>query len=441
MRLSFRLAELHNYTPDLKKRPGVIKAICDNTGLDRHQVAALLRNEVKHIPLDALSRLCDYLVAQGLARADELPGALFAVEAEHFWELLARRRRLELCVGMRRESGADWPDAAWVVASDSVLIGELLNGISSLGGRLRTRETQNAAAAAVAVAAPALAGVAPAIPAPLVTTAAPIAPEAGVPSMSPTGIVHPSRPGSMHPESLTQSLVWSPMLEAPPEVHSRAAEVYQEFIDSSGDKALICIGSTKSNPVAEWIMASAFNLNPFESQDEVAEPAQRGCPLYIRYRPTDPHPPSCWAGQRLSRWEATEEPGIYYELPNGQWACAPCDGKLRDAAYVFYTYRESQGWLEMALGGFSGRATRLLARTIMSRAEEFWPPVDVGYGVRVGAFVVKFTLPTDADQTRDLLRTDLFAHPEIIKIDAKVLDRRLNPSKAKTKRSGSLKAK
>ena len=102
MRYSFRLAELLHYSPDPKKRPGVIKAICNYTGLDRHQVAALLRNEVKNIPLDALSRLCDYLVEHGHAAADQLPAALFAVEAEHFWELLARRHRLELCVGVRR---------------------------------------------------------------------------------------------------------------------------------------------------------------------------------------------------------------------------------------------------------------------------------------------------------------------------------------------------
>ena len=38
--------------------------------------------------------------------ADELPGRLFGVEPEHFWELVARRRRLALCLGVRR-SGQD----------------------------------------------------------------------------------------------------------------------------------------------------------------------------------------------------------------------------------------------------------------------------------------------------------------------------------------------
>ena len=62
---------------------------------------------------------------------------------------------------------------------------------------------------------------------------------------------------------------------------------------------------------------------------------------------------------------------------------------------MFYIHRESQGHMEMALGGFSGRATRLLARLLARRGEEFWPPVYEGQGIQIGAFVVKF----DASRT------------------------------------------
>ena len=75
MRYSFRLAELLGHVPDPRKRPGTIKAIVEYTGLDRHQVAALLKNEVKYIPMKALSRLCDYLIEYGYVSADQLPGA------------------------------------------------------------------------------------------------------------------------------------------------------------------------------------------------------------------------------------------------------------------------------------------------------------------------------------------------------------------------------
>ena len=122
MQYSFRLAELLGHVPDPRRRPGTIKSIVEYTGLDRHQVAALLKNEVKYIPLKALSRLCDYLIEHGHATAEQLPGALFAVEPENFWELLARRNRMELCVGVRRDESTEVADVSYVVASDSVLL-------------------------------------------------------------------------------------------------------------------------------------------------------------------------------------------------------------------------------------------------------------------------------------------------------------------------------
>src|SRR6266446_3048062 len=126
MRYSFRLAEVVGHVPDPRKRPGTIKAICEYTGLDRHQVAALLKNEVKYIPLDALSKLCAYLIDRGFAKADELPGRLFGVEPEHFGEVIARRRRLQLCFAIREGEANATLDYAWVVASELVLLGELL---------------------------------------------------------------------------------------------------------------------------------------------------------------------------------------------------------------------------------------------------------------------------------------------------------------------------
>lgn len=380
MRYSFRLAELLGHVPNSKRRPGTIKAIVDYTGLDRHQVAALLRNEVKYIPLAALSRLCDYLIEQGHVAAEQLPGALFAVEPENFWELLARRRRLELCVGVRREEEEKWPEAAWVVASDSVLLGELLNGVSTLGGTAKH--------------------IAPGGPA----TAASVKP---------------------HPEHLQQSLVWSPGQGNEEVVASRAREVHGAFANSSGDQALVCLGSIKSNPVVELVLAEAFGCEPFVSQDDMANPRKRSVPFFLRYRDFDPHPHSCGAGLRLGRSEETKEPGYYYELADGSWAHCAWRQPEQDAALVFYLHRESHGRLEMVLGGFSGRATRLLARTLATRAEDFWPPIYSGHGVQVGAFIVQYAFGPQDDQQRDILRTDLIADTTIIRLPPEPFQRRL----------------
>jgi hypothetical protein len=373
MRYEFRLAELLGHTPDRRKRPGTIKAIVDYTGLDRHQVASLLKNEAKYIPLDALSRLCDYLVEHGYASAEQLPGALFAVKPEHFWELLARRRKLEICVGVRRQE-AESPDSAWVVASDAVLMGAVLNGVSTLGGTDKLTRT----------------------------------------STSSREMIH-------HPELLKQTLVWSPSHVATDEACEYARAVHNEFTSSPGDKALICLGSVKSNPVVEMVIADSFQTDPFRSEDDVAHASERSVPFFLRYRDTDPHPACVSAGVRLSREQAVTEPGIYYEQADGTWAYAGG----QDTALVFYIYRESLGRLEMVLSGFSGRSTRLLARTLASRAEEFWPPVYQENYLQIGAFIVQYASPEEDKQPNDLLRTDLTATLSITPLPVEAISRRL----------------
>ena len=394
MRYSFRLAEVVGHVPDPRKRPGTIKNICEFTGLDRHQVASLLKNEIKYVPLDALSKLCEFLIDRGYASADELPGRLFGVEPEHFWELLARRKRLVLCLGVRRGDADESLDDAWVVASDSVLLGELLSGVTTLGGTAKHRR--------------------------------PILPPGTLDDSLPPRLRTPDPVGDPHPEHLHQTLVWSPGQADSDKVRAKARSTYESFTGTAGDKALVCLGSTKSNPMVELVLANAFGCEPFESQDSLASSSKRSCPFFLRYRDNDPQPPSCSGGLRLAaRGQASKEPGIYYETAGGEWACVPWTPTTSDAALVFYIHRESQGHMEMALGGFSGRATRLLARFLARRGEEFWPPVYEGQGIQIGAFVVKWPLPDEPHAAEDLLRTDLQVDGEIIRLDAEVIARRM----------------
>jgi len=285
MQYSFRLAELLGHVPDPRKRPGTIKAIVEYTGLDRHQVAALLKNEVKYIPLKALSRLCDFLIEHGHASADQLPGALFSVEPENFWELLARRRRLEMCVGVRKDNNEDSPEVSFVVASDSVLLGELLNGVTTLGGTAKLRKTDASSN-------------------PLMGDALP------------------------HPEHLKQSLVWSPGQATDAEVLRRSKTVYNDFSESKGDKALVGIGSTKSNPVVEIVLSKSFNCDPFVSQDDVENASDRAIPFFMRYRGHDPHSPSCV--ERRSRVCILHAPRIPRTPRNGpRWFLRSCNTLAR----------------------------------------------------------------------------------------------------------------
>ena len=356
MRYAFRLAELLGHTPDRRKRPGTIKSIVEHTGLDRHQVASLLKNEAKYIPLDALSRLCDYLIDQGYATADQLRGALFAVNAENFWELLARRGDIEIVVGVRQIETEGGHDNAAVIASDSVLVGELLNGVSTLGGAAKHHAGEG---------------------------------DDGKPTDVPM------------PDSLQQTLVWSPGKVSLEDARARATEVFEGFTAAQGDRGMVCIGSVKSNPVVELVFSDAFGCSPFVTEDDVDDVSARSCPFFLRYRESDPKPDGASAGMRLSKNEDAPEPGFYYEKDDGTWAYA--GGKDQDTALVFYLFREALGRLDMVLSGFSGRATRLLAKTLAIRGEEFWPPVYDEGGIQIGAYLVKYSNADSKPSLDDLL--------------------------------------
>jgi hypothetical protein len=377
MRYAFRLAELLGHTPDRRRRPGTIKSIVEHTGLDRHQVASLLKNEAKYIPLDALSRICDYLIDHGYATADQLPGALFAVNAENFWELLARRGEIEIILGVRENPDTHSPDNATVVASDAVLFGELLTGVSTLGGAAKHHGS--------------------------------------------TDDEEKSQTVPM-PDRIQQSLVWSPGQVSIEDARSRAMEVFESFVDAQGDRGVVCIGSVKSNPVVELVFADAFGCTPFVTEDDVDDVSARSCPFFLRYRDSDPHPDGASAGMRLSKNEDAPEPGFYYEKDDGTWAYA--GGKDRDTALVFYLFREALGRLDMVLSGFSGRATRLLAKTLAIRGEEFWPPVYEEDGVQIGAYLVQYD-NTDTKPSRDDLLFNPGGAAEIMPLSREAIAKRM----------------
>ena len=359
MRYAFRLAELLGHTPDRRKRPGTIKSIVEHTGLDRHQVASLLKNEAKYIPLDALSRICDYLIDHGHATAEELPGALFAVNAENFWELLANREEIEIVLGVRETDDGGSPNNAMVVASDAVMFGEMLNGIGTLGGAAKHQ------------------------------------------SLDDESSEEESSNALNSPARIQQTLVWSPGKVSLEDARARAQEVFDGFSDANGDRGMVCLGSVKSNPVAEFVFADAFGYQPFVTEDDVDDVSARSCPFFLRYRDSDPQPDGGSAGMRLSKNEDAPKPGFYYEKDDQTWEYA--GGNDKDSALVFYMFREALGRLDMVLSGFSGRATRLLAKTLAIRGEEFWPPVYEKNGLQIGAYLVEYEGSQEAAGRDDLL--------------------------------------
>jgi hypothetical protein len=246
------------------------------------------------------------------------------------------------------------------VASDAVLFGELLNGVSTLGGAAKHQGTSDG--------------------------------DDGKKLSVPM------------PDRIQQSLVWSPGEVSLEDARGRATEVFDGFVDAQGDRGMVCIGSVKSNPVVELLFADTFGCTPFVTEDDVDDVSARSCPFFLRYRDSDPQPGGASAGLRLSKNQDAPDPGFYYENDDGTWSYA--GGENKDTALVFYLFREALGRLDMVLSGFSGRATRLLAKTLAIRGEEFWPPVYEESGVQIGAYLVQYD-NTDSKPSRD----DLLFNP------------------------------
>jgi len=381
MRVRLRLKQILDEHNDTGR--GVIKKICDYTSLERHKVAAMLNDRVQYLSLDALAAVCGYLVEHhGLSPA-QLPGRLFALEREDFWSLLAGRRSLEICFGVR--SDLPHSNLSWVTTVDSDLYGVLLHELYG-SGAVPIRE-------------------------------------------------QPETLRQIHVSAFRTDMDPAHAQQEAEAARTEALAVRDRFHSLRGDRGLICLGSVKSNVAIEAVVASTFGAKPFVSQDDVAAPADRACPFYIRYRDEDVKPLSCHGGMRLARnvsgsGPKGDVPGIYFEGEGGDWQVCPCNDR-EDAALVFYTYRPPEGVLEAVLGGFSSRATYALGRALAERdlAPQLWPPGCDKQHVQVGAFVIRFAFRHGTQVRRaetDLPATaEKAAETEVFPLPAASLARRL----------------
>jgi hypothetical protein len=354
---------------------GVIKEICDFTGLERHTVSNLWHNKTKYVSLDTLGQICKYLIESHSVPPSQLPGLLFRFEATGFWQMLVQGH-VEICLGVRSEPSR--PEPRWMNAYDSYLHGVLLNELFAAGHE------------------------------------------------------HTHDLSQLLVRSFTRQRGGSPALaqaqrRSRTQTQKEASQIYERFRRRRGSRALVCLGSVKSNPVSELIAANAFpkGARPFEPEDRVSNPRQRNCPIYIEYRENDPHPPSCHAGLRQARSRRGSRPGVHFETENGTWEYCPVSAQ-QDAALVLYVYRADLGTLEMVLAGFSGRATGCMALELRELTDQLWPPNYVHNELNVGVFVLRFEFAdaaaTAPDEQHTLVKPSC---TEVIPLATDVLKRRL----------------
>ena len=367
MQVRFRLAEILDEFRDTGR--GTIKRIAEETGLERHQVSALLKNEVQYLSLNSLGAICDYLINTHNMNPYDLPGRLFALEPEDFWAFLSERQILVMSFGVRHELYE--AGLLWIPASDSYLQGMLLH-------ELYGTET----------------------PRPESDDQEPLK-------------VFPGEAGPRFDQYMVRCFSTQPPVPEAirdaefQQMKREAISAYERFHKIAGNKALVCIGSVKSNGLCELAIANAFSAEPWVSQNEVSHPGERACPFFLHYREHDIQAPSCHGGRQLALNPgglAPTVPGIYFESEPGQWEGVPSNAD-REPALIVYSFRPPHGIVEVVLGGFSMVGTFLLAQHFRKIVREIWPPTFVAPALEVGAFIVDFQLKPKAEQPADQATT------------------------------------
>ncbi len=345
-------------------------------GITRHQLMHLLDNDSPHINRKTLEAVCEYLVGHGRMTTANMFQRLFMVEPDSFWPMLAARQRIDFFMGVRWQKELGWDQQ--IVAADSVLQSVMVNRLTGVAAEHRTSGTRFV----------------------------------------------------RHAQQVFNSqlvLAWGYHGTSNAEIQTATKGLWKQFVRENADKSIVCLGSIKSNPMCDPVVARAFhNAKEFRSEDNVAHPRERHCPFVMVYREGDPHPPSCWGGVRLSKEDKKPKPGVWYECEPDRWEFFPWS-RLEDVALVYYHYEKGPQNLAMMLGGFSGRSTRCLAEMLRTgAANDFWPPAIDTNKLSLGVFLVKFGFrPRRKNESIHVRSHDRRISTEVISLTSEVLTPRL----------------
>ena len=350
-----------------------LEGLAAEMNISPYQLKHILNGSSKQISRHTLEAVCQYLLDHDRVKREALFQQLFEIVPESFWPLLAARQRINFSMGVRkgREAGAE----QFVVAADAVLQNVMVNRL--MGAQECDKAVERDAKRQV-------------IDSQLVLT-------------------------------------WRTPGVSDALVQEQATAFYNRWVRGQKNSATVCIGSIKSNPTCDNVIAHAWaNACAFQPEDNVRHEDDRSCPFVMIYRDEDPHPVSCWGGLRLVKNDPRAEPGIYYAGKSGMWEYAPCTD-LEDAALVHYHFRKSRQNLEMVWGGFTGRSTRLLAEMLSKgQAAKFWPPAIDNRHVSVGVFIVRFSFRQRPNEdTAHVALRDLRTKPQVIALTEKVMAPRL----------------
>lgn len=299
-------------------RHGVIQEIAGAVGVNRHTIAKLYNDRASSVTFDLLSRLCNWL-AKNDVPTDELPGALFGSGRAPLWNAIARQGgEVAIYLGEYQPTPQAEVVWRWISRRDSAVASMIVRQLS-------------------------------------------VGTEGGSP---PPRINFQYVPFRFSP---ADRLVNRELLDLD---IARTKDCFDRMQQDARPGTSVIIGSQRVNYLLEFFVAELFGCRPFTVP--AGEPS---VPFFSVYRPSDPNTPSCFGGQQNPfRRRDNDVPGLHYLNERGNWVTCPWVLHEQDAAIVISMREHRRKAVDLAVFGFSGRATEAAGEQLLMREDLFWPP-------------------------------------------------------------------
>jgi hypothetical protein len=366
MTIEIRLKKiLQEYNFDTQK--GIEKKIADDLGVHRHSIGKLYRNQSKNPSLDILDKICNWLIERGVPR-HILPQQLFGMQAMKLWEAMAASGDVTFYLGeYQQEIDAPTYGQRWISSRDAETAGRIEERIGL------------------------------------------IIPESEEKRKKPSPQFHTTYVTFHSISKGKRKKIDNFEVDV---TYSR--DIFEKMRSQLSRHTSILIGSQRVNYLLEHFVADMFGRQPFQST-EISR-----IPFYIKYRPSDLAATSCFGDKQDH--ETFKYPGIYYLTSENKWIGLPWKWRELDTGVVIILRDPGNESLEIAVFGFSGRATMVIGQKLYENAVNFWPPTARSKDKEVGIYICRLEYSPTTDPDPMKLEAKTF---EVIPIDKKILEDRL----------------
>jgi DNA-binding Xre family transcriptional regulator len=349
MEVNIRLKEVLRHK-DLDYH-GVINEIAEATGIERHRISSLYNNRTKKISLDVLGKITTWLERRGI-RSNELLGTLFGTRPSKLWGVLCSKQSVNIYLGEYQQTKGPAAAWRWISSRDS-------STASSIIRQLTAPKYKDA--------------------------------------------LHPQFnfeqvPFRFDPES---SEVSNKLLK---EDIRRSEKIFEDMKTRRAGNASIIVGSQRVNYLLEHYISDLFNCKSFSMPTDEAK-----VPFFCVFRDTDRNIPSCFGGlENPYRRNDTSVPGLHYLAKKGRWITCPWKQLSRDAGVIITVHDPRIKSTEIAVFGFSGRATEAIGDELIYKEDLFWPPPVVIRGREIGIYicVLHFSKKGGQSTAQETVQTD-----------------------------------